>query len=66
MKTKWNTTPPPKRTKPIKLRYKADGMKPQTGIFAWYEPEKAFVECVDGPDSTALYPEDGWIILGWR
>ena len=67
MKIKWNTSAPPKRTtKPVTLRYKSDGMTPQIGLFSWYEPEGAFVECAEGPDNIALYPADGWVILGWR
>ena len=51
----------------IDIKYRQKGDKTtQTGEFYWSPTEKAWVEIIEGPDSIALYPEDGWEILGWK
>lgn len=63
----WNITKPRKRRKnPITLRYQqGDGPK-QQGQFVWSDVEDAWVELCDHPDGIALYPDDGWKVLGWK
>ena len=63
----WNKPEPPKKHgKLICLRYAYLNDEPQTATFSWSDQEKAFIECVEGPDGIGLYPDDGWRILAWR
>jgi hypothetical protein len=67
MASTWNTTQPPKRIlKPVRLRYQYQSLRPQTGL--WDKRENAFslITVGEDPDGLALYPEDGWKILGWK
>lgn len=69
MRIAWNTTQPPKRVlKPVKLRYQYLNSRPQMGSFYWDKRENAFslITVGEDRDGLALYPEDGWKILGWR
>ncbi len=69
MRTSWSTTQPPKRVlKPVKLRYQDSWGDIHTGSFFWDKRENAFslITVGEDPDGLALYPEDGFKILGWK
>lgn len=63
----WKTTAPPKRKQnPIILRFQQDDHPPQEAPFVWSDMENTWVEASDDPDGVALYPDDGWKVLGWK
>ena len=67
--SKWIKAPPEKEGKLIRLRFKnidLDKKKVYQGLFYWSDRERTFIESVEGPDSLALYPEDGWRIVAWQ
>ncbi len=63
----WIKTPPQVHGKLVRLRYKnIDSKKVHQGLFSWSDSERTFIECVAGPDSLALYTEDGWRVVAWQ
>lgn len=64
----WIKTPPQVDAKLVRLKYKNidSPKKVYQGLFYWCDRERTFIESVEGPDSLALYAEDGWRVVAWQ
>ena len=64
----WIKTPPQVDGKLVRLKFKSidEPKRVYQGLFFWSDRERTFIESVEGPDSLALYPEDGWRIVAWQ